>query len=62
MRGVVLRYMGDLQRAAESYQAAVDICEEYEDLSNWAVAQANLGKILSALRQMALPLVYSCVI
>uniref|UniRef100_A0A8D3E2X6 SH3 domain-containing protein n=1 Tax=Scophthalmus maximus TaxID=52904 RepID=A0A8D3E2X6_SCOMX len=43
MRGVVLRYMGDLQRAAESYQAAVDICEEYEDLSNWAVAQANLG-------------------
>ncbi|XP_071334259.1 SH3 domain and tetratricopeptide repeat-containing protein 1 [Trachinotus anak] len=43
MRGVALRCMGDLQRAAESYQAAVDICQEYEDLPNWAVAQANLG-------------------
>ncbi|XP_034087844.1 SH3 domain and tetratricopeptide repeat-containing protein 1 [Gymnodraco acuticeps] len=43
MRGVALRYMGDLRRAAESYQAAVDICQEYEDMPNWAVAQANLG-------------------
>ncbi|XP_040887055.1 SH3 domain and tetratricopeptide repeat-containing protein 1 isoform X2 [Toxotes jaculatrix] len=43
MRGVALRCMGDLQRAAESYQAAVAICQEYEDLPNWAVAQANLG-------------------
>nr|XP_020450570.1 SH3 domain and tetratricopeptide repeat-containing protein 1 isoform X2 [Monopterus albus] len=43
MRGVALRSMGDLQRAAESYQSAADICQEYEDLSNWAVAQANLG-------------------
>nr|XP_019955646.1 PREDICTED: SH3 domain and tetratricopeptide repeat-containing protein 1 [Paralichthys olivaceus] len=43
MRGVALRCMGDLQRAAESYQAAADICQEYEDLSNWAVTQANLG-------------------
>ncbi|XP_062240017.1 SH3 domain and tetratricopeptide repeat-containing protein 1 isoform X6 [Platichthys flesus] len=43
MRGVALRCMGDLQRAAESYQAAADICQEYEDLSNWAVTKANLG-------------------
>ncbi|KAF1380355.1 hypothetical protein PFLUV_G00162800 [Perca fluviatilis] len=43
MRGVALRCMGDLRRAAESYQAAVDICQEYEDMQNWAVAQANLG-------------------
>ncbi|XP_039997285.1 SH3 domain and tetratricopeptide repeat-containing protein 1 isoform X2 [Xiphias gladius] len=43
MRGVALRCMGELQRAAESYQAAVDICQEYEDLPNWAVAKANLG-------------------
>ncbi|KAF7649446.1 hypothetical protein LDENG_00141200 [Lucifuga dentata] len=43
MRGVAFRCMGDLRRAAESYQAAVDICEEYEDLPNLAVAQANLG-------------------
>ncbi|KAM9836543.1 SH3 domain and tetratricopeptide repeat-containing protein 1 [Aulostomus maculatus] len=43
MRGVALRCMGDLRRAAESYQAAADICQEYEDMSNWAVVQANLG-------------------
>ncbi|XP_071402896.1 SH3 domain and tetratricopeptide repeat-containing protein 1 [Centroberyx affinis] len=43
MRGVALRCMGDLRRAAESYQAAIDICEEDEDRPNWAVAQANLG-------------------
>ncbi|XP_032400309.1 SH3 domain and tetratricopeptide repeat-containing protein 1 [Etheostoma spectabile] len=43
MRGVALRCMGYLRRAAESYQAAVDICQEYEDMPNWAVAQANLG-------------------
>lgn len=43
MRGVALRCMGDLRRAAESYEAAVDICQEYEDMPNWAVAQANLG-------------------
>ncbi|XP_068444146.1 SH3 domain and tetratricopeptide repeat-containing protein 1 [Clinocottus analis] len=43
MRGITLRCMGDLRRAAESYQAAVDICQEYEDMPNWAVAQANLG-------------------
>ncbi|KAM9335636.1 SH3 domain and tetratricopeptide repeat-containing protein 1 [Symphorus nematophorus] len=43
MRGVALRCMGDLRRAAESYQAAVDICQEYEDMPNWAVAQANQG-------------------
>ncbi|XP_061620482.1 SH3 domain and tetratricopeptide repeat-containing protein 1 isoform X2 [Phyllopteryx taeniolatus] len=43
MRGVALRCMGDLRRAAESYHAAVDICQEYKDLPNWAVAHANLG-------------------
>ncbi|XP_029310927.1 SH3 domain and tetratricopeptide repeat-containing protein 1 [Cottoperca gobio] len=43
MRGVALRCIGDLRRATESYQAAVDICQEYEDMPNWAVAQANLG-------------------
>ncbi|XP_074555213.1 SH3 domain and tetratricopeptide repeat-containing protein 1 [Halichoeres trimaculatus] len=43
MRGVALRCLGDLQRAAESYEAAVDVCQEYEDMANWAVAQANQG-------------------
>ncbi|RVE60241.1 hypothetical protein OJAV_G00178970 [Oryzias javanicus] len=43
MRGVALRCMGDHRSAAESYQAAVDVCREYEDMPNWAVAQANLG-------------------
>ncbi|KAM9425754.1 SH3 domain and tetratricopeptide repeat-containing protein 1 [Pholidichthys leucotaenia] len=43
MRGMALRCMGDLRRATESYQAAIDICQEYEDMPNWAVAQANLG-------------------
>nr|XP_061815980.1 SH3 domain and tetratricopeptide repeat-containing protein 1-like isoform X1 [Nerophis lumbriciformis] len=43
MRGVALRCMGDLRRAAESYQSAIDICQEYEDMANWAVAQANIG-------------------
>lgn len=41
--GVALCSMGDLRRAVENYQAAIDICQEYEDLPNWAVAQANLG-------------------
>lgn len=53
MRGVALRSIGDLRRAAESYQAALDICQEYEDMPNWAVAQANLGKI-------EYPSVYDC--
>uniref|UniRef100_A0A8K9XWB9 SH3 domain-containing protein n=1 Tax=Oncorhynchus mykiss TaxID=8022 RepID=A0A8K9XWB9_ONCMY len=43
MRGVALRSMGDLRRAAESYQTAIDVCEEFEDRANWAVAEANLG-------------------
>ncbi|XP_072232547.1 SH3 domain and tetratricopeptide repeat-containing protein 1 [Leuresthes tenuis] len=43
MRGVALRCMGDHQGAAESYQAAADICQDYEDMPNRAVAQANLG-------------------
>lgn len=56
MRGVALRCMGDIRRAAESYQAAVDICQEYEDMPNWAVAQANLGNIVYAYSQMILPM------
>uniref|UniRef100_A0A3P8ZT13 SH3 domain and tetratricopeptide repeats 1 n=1 Tax=Esox lucius TaxID=8010 RepID=A0A3P8ZT13_ESOLU len=43
MRGVALRCKGDLRRAAESYQAAIDVCEEFEDRANWAVAEANLS-------------------
>ncbi|KAJ3585759.1 hypothetical protein NHX12_014478 [Muraenolepis orangiensis] len=43
MRGIALRRQGGLRRAAESYQAADQICEEFEDLPNWAVAQANFG-------------------
>lgn len=43
MRGVAFRCMGDIRRAAESYQAAVDVCQEYEDMPNWAVALANQG-------------------
>ncbi|KAJ0006485.1 hypothetical protein NQD34_013758 [Periophthalmus magnuspinnatus] len=41
--GIAFCSMGDLRRAVENYQAAIDICQEYEDLPNWAVAQANLG-------------------
>uniref|UniRef100_A0A665WPQ9 SH3 domain and tetratricopeptide repeats 1 n=1 Tax=Echeneis naucrates TaxID=173247 RepID=A0A665WPQ9_ECHNA len=41
--GIVLRQTLNLYMVTESYQAAVDICQEYEDLPNWAVAQANLG-------------------
>uniref|UniRef100_A0A671NIH5 SH3 domain and tetratricopeptide repeats 1 n=1 Tax=Sinocyclocheilus anshuiensis TaxID=1608454 RepID=A0A671NIH5_9TELE len=32
-----------LQHAAESYQAAIEICEEFEDRHNWAIALANFG-------------------
>ncbi|XP_061566324.1 SH3 domain and tetratricopeptide repeat-containing protein 1 isoform X2 [Cololabis saira] len=43
MRGVALRCVGDHRGAAKSYQAAAHICQECEDMPNWAVAQANLG-------------------
>ncbi|KAM9834502.1 SH3 domain and tetratricopeptide repeat-containing protein 1 isoform 3-T5 [Syngnathus typhle] len=43
MRGVALRCMGDLRRAAESYHAAVAICQENKDVPNRAIALANLG-------------------
>ena len=60
MRGVALRCMGDLRRAAESYQAAIDICQEYEDLPNWAVAQANLGNtVLYASLLMIFPVKFT---
>lgn len=42
--------MGDLRRAVENYQAAIDICQEYEDLPNWAVAEANLGNVMFLLQ------------
>lgn len=51
MRGVALRCMGDFQGAAESYRAAVDVCQEYEDVPNWAVAQANQGTSLDDARR-----------
>uniref|UniRef100_A0A8C7D2I5 SH3 domain and tetratricopeptide repeats 1 n=1 Tax=Oncorhynchus kisutch TaxID=8019 RepID=A0A8C7D2I5_ONCKI len=35
MRGVALRCTGDLRRAAESYQAAIYVCEEFEDRSSF---------------------------
>lgn len=46
MQGIALRCMGDLRKAAENYQAAVNICQENEDLSNLAVAQANQGMFI----------------
>lgn len=51
MRGVALRCMGDFQGAAKSYRAAVDVCQEYEDVPNWAVAQANQGMSLDGVKQ-----------
>lgn len=51
MRGVALRCMGDCLGAAESYRAAVDVCQECEDVPNWAVAQANQGMSLNGARQ-----------
>lgn len=46
MQGIALRCMGDLRKAAENYQAAVNICQENEDLSNLAVARANQGMFI----------------
>lgn len=51
MRGVALRCMGDFQAAAESYRAAVDVCQECEDVPNWAVAQANQGMSWDGVRR-----------
>lgn len=43
MRAISYRHSGDIRQAAESYQAAIEICEEFEDRHNWAVALANFG-------------------
>ncbi|XP_060730612.1 SH3 domain and tetratricopeptide repeat-containing protein 1 isoform X3 [Tachysurus vachellii] len=43
MRGITLRHTGDVKQAAENFHAAVDVCEEFEDRCNWAIALANLG-------------------
>lgn len=43
MRGITLKHAGDVKRAAENFRAAVDVCEEFEDRFNWAIALANFG-------------------
>lgn len=43
MRGISLRHAGDVKQAAENFRAAIDVCEEFEDRCNWAIALANLG-------------------
>ncbi|CAB1345517.1 unnamed protein product [Coregonus sp. 'balchen'] len=50
MRGVALRSTGDLRRAAESYQMAVDVCEESGDRANWArLAEQHLTEAVEML-------------
>lgn len=43
MRGITLRHAGDVKQAAENFHAAVNVCEEFEDRHNWAIAVANFG-------------------
>ncbi|XP_073691889.1 SH3 domain and tetratricopeptide repeat-containing protein 1 isoform X2 [Garra rufa] len=43
MRAISYRRSADIRQAAESYRAAIEICEEFEDRHNWAVALANFG-------------------
>ncbi|KAK3568015.1 hypothetical protein QTP86_028603, partial [Hemibagrus guttatus] len=43
MRGITLRHAGDVKQAAENFHAAVDVCEQFEDRRNWAIALANFG-------------------
>ncbi|XP_030636034.1 SH3 domain and tetratricopeptide repeat-containing protein 1 [Chanos chanos] len=43
MQAIALSHAGNVQQAAKSYQAAVEISEEFEDYHNWAVALANFG-------------------
>lgn len=43
MRGIAYRRSTDIRQAAESYRAAVEICEEFEDRHNWAIVLANFG-------------------
>ncbi|XP_067293026.1 SH3 domain and tetratricopeptide repeat-containing protein 1 isoform X3 [Pseudorasbora parva] len=43
MRAISYRHLADIRHAAESYRAAIEICEEFEDKHNWAIALANCG-------------------
>ncbi|XP_039525230.1 SH3 domain and tetratricopeptide repeat-containing protein 1 isoform X2 [Pimephales promelas] len=43
MRAISYRHSADIRQAAESYRAAIEICEEFEDRHNWAIALANYG-------------------
>lgn len=43
MRAISYRHSADIRQAAESYRAAIEICEEFEDRHNWAIALANCG-------------------
>ncbi|XP_062850286.1 SH3 domain and tetratricopeptide repeat-containing protein 1 isoform X2 [Trichomycterus rosablanca] len=43
MRAIALRRTGDVKQAAENLQATLDVCEEFEDRYNWAIALANFG-------------------
>ncbi|XP_051579404.1 SH3 domain and tetratricopeptide repeat-containing protein 1-like [Myxocyprinus asiaticus] len=43
MRAIAYRHSADIRQAAESYRAAIEICEEFEDRRNWAIALANFG-------------------
>lgn len=43
MRAIAYRRSTDIRQAAESYRAAVEICEEFEDRHNWAIVLANFG-------------------
>ncbi|KAA0723686.1 SH3 domain and tetratricopeptide repeat-containing protein 1 [Triplophysa tibetana] len=43
MRAIAYKRSTDIQQASESYRAAVEICEEFEDRHNWAIVLANFG-------------------
>lgn len=43
MRGITLRHAGDVKQATENFRAAIDVCEEFEDRHNMAIALANFG-------------------
>uniref|UniRef100_A0A673J9J2 SH3 domain and tetratricopeptide repeats 1 n=1 Tax=Sinocyclocheilus rhinocerous TaxID=307959 RepID=A0A673J9J2_9TELE len=43
MRAISYRHSADIRQATESYRAAIEICEEFEDRRNWAIALANFG-------------------
>ncbi|XP_058638548.1 SH3 domain and tetratricopeptide repeat-containing protein 1 isoform X2 [Onychostoma macrolepis] len=43
MRAISYRHSADIRQAAESYRAAIEICEEFEDRRNWAIVLANFG-------------------